>query len=187
MMLVRLETNFHVFWCPGEWLEIWWLFNVILGSPRSCEPSWRTLNGSPGPSNNYSRIPETRDPETETGNLETGKRVHGIHDTLEKELQMIPRSLAAPSREPADWEIRWQSYRIWGSIPVNGHFRNSRFLSPNRSVIIDSHSELINEVICGCNQLVDELINVFSEHACCVCCDFESFRYGLGATRELRK
>ena len=42
--------------------------------------------------------PDSRDPETETGNLETEKRVHRIHDTLETGLHMIPRSLVAPSR-----------------------------------------------------------------------------------------
>ena len=57
--------------------------------------------GLPGPSNNNSWIPETdsRDPETETGNLETEKRVHKIHDTLETELQIMPRSLLASTRE----------------------------------------------------------------------------------------
>ena len=42
--------------------------------------------------------PDSRDPETETGNLETEKRVHRIHDTLETGLHMMPRSLVAPSR-----------------------------------------------------------------------------------------
>ena len=42
--------------------------------------------------------PDSRDPETETGNLETEKRVHRIHDTLETGLHRIPRSLVAPSR-----------------------------------------------------------------------------------------
>ena len=42
--------------------------------------------------------PDSRDPETETGNLETEKRVHRIHCTLETGLHMIPRSLVAPSR-----------------------------------------------------------------------------------------
>ena len=42
--------------------------------------------------------PESRDPETETGSLETEKRVHRIHGTLETGLHMIPRSLVAPSR-----------------------------------------------------------------------------------------
>ena len=41
---------------------------------------------------------DSRDPETETGNLETEKRVHRIHGTLETGLHMIPRSLVAPSR-----------------------------------------------------------------------------------------
>ena len=42
--------------------------------------------------------PESRDPETETGNLETEKRAHRIHGTLETGLHMIPRSLVAPTR-----------------------------------------------------------------------------------------
>ena len=42
--------------------------------------------------------PDSRDPETETGNPENEKRVHRIHDTLETGLQRILRSLVAPSR-----------------------------------------------------------------------------------------
>jgi translation initiation factor 6 (eIF-6) len=42
--------------------------------------------------------PDSTDPETETGNLETEKGVHRIHGTLETGLQIIPRSLVAPSR-----------------------------------------------------------------------------------------
>ena len=56
---------------------------------------------SAGPSNNNnSRIPETdpRDPETETGSLETEKGVHRIHRTLESGLQIMLRSLVAPTR-----------------------------------------------------------------------------------------
>ena len=47
----------------------------------------------PGPSNNNSRIPETG-----TGNLETELRVPRIHGTLGTGLQIIPRSLVAPTR-----------------------------------------------------------------------------------------
>ena len=39
-----------------------------------------------------------RYPETETGSLETEKRSHRIHDTLETALYMMPRSLVAPTR-----------------------------------------------------------------------------------------
>ena len=54
----------------------------------------------PGHSNNNSRISETdsSDPETETGNLETEKRVHRIHGTLETGLQRMLRSLVATTR-----------------------------------------------------------------------------------------
>ena len=38
----------------------------------------------------------TRDPDTKTGRLETGKRVHEIHGTLKTGLQDFPRSLVAP-------------------------------------------------------------------------------------------
>ena len=58
---------------------------MVLGSPLS--------NTYPG-----SLKPDSRDPETETGNLETEKRVDRIHGTLETGLHMIPRSLVAPSR-----------------------------------------------------------------------------------------
>ena len=50
--------------------------------------------------------PDSRDPETETGSLETEKRVHRIHGTLETGLHMIPRSLVAPSRGAGGfWEF----------------------------------------------------------------------------------
>ena len=62
-------------------------FSVILGSPQILRTlrvggNWvasRALsNTNPG-----SLKPDSRDPETETGNLETEKRVHRIHGTLE--------------------------------------------------------------------------------------------------------
>ena len=42
--------------------------------------------------------PDFRDPETETGSLETEKRVHRIQGTLETGLHRMLRSLVAPSR-----------------------------------------------------------------------------------------
>ena len=45
-------------------------------------PSRALSNTNPG-----SLIPDSGDPETETGNLETEKRVHRIHGTLETGLQ----------------------------------------------------------------------------------------------------
>ena len=41
---------------------------------------------------------DPRDPDTETGNLETEKRVHRIHDTLAMGLHMILRGPLAPTR-----------------------------------------------------------------------------------------
>ena len=57
-----------------------------------------TSNTNPG-----SLKPDSRDPETETGNLETEKRVHRIqHGTLETGLHRILRSLlAGPADLPA--------------------------------------------------------------------------------------
>ena len=52
--------------------------------------------------------PDSRDPETETGNLETEKRVRRIHGTLEKGVQIMPRSLVAPDKQgPADFLCSW--------------------------------------------------------------------------------
>ena len=74
---------------------------MILGSPqilstRQVEGNWygsRTLVTTiPG-----SLKPESRDPVTETGNLEIEKRVHRIQGTLETGLQIMPRSLVAPT------------------------------------------------------------------------------------------
>ena len=42
--------------------------------------------------------PDFRDPETESGSLETEKKAHRIHGTLEAGLHMMLRSLVAPSR-----------------------------------------------------------------------------------------
>ena len=50
--------------------------------------------------------PDSRDPETETGNLETEKRVHRIHGTLEMGLHMMRHSLVAPQGWPADYSRR---------------------------------------------------------------------------------
>ena len=47
--------------------------------------------------------PDSRDPETETGNLETDLRIHKIHGTLETGLHIHNSSQpGAPTRGPAD-------------------------------------------------------------------------------------
>ena len=74
---------------------------MILGSPQILRTlrvggklvaSRALSNTNPG-----SLKPDSRDPETETGDLET-ERVHRIHGTLETGLHMMLRSLVAPSR-----------------------------------------------------------------------------------------
>ena len=42
--------------------------------------------------------PDSRDPETETGNLETEKRVHRIHGTLETGLHKDPSQPGGPHK-----------------------------------------------------------------------------------------
>ena len=73
---------------------------MILGSPQILGTLWvevkwchpRSLVTTiPG-----SLKPDSRDPETETGNPETEKKVHRIHDTLEKGLQMITDDASQP-------------------------------------------------------------------------------------------
>ena len=66
--------------------------------------------------NNNSRIPETdsRDPESETGSLETEKRVHRIQDTLETGLQRMFCSLVAPARVAGG--LRVKDFEIWLEI-----------------------------------------------------------------------
>ena len=75
---------------------------MILGSPQISGPSGlggklacsRALVATiPG-----SMKPESRDPETETGNLETEKRVHRIHDTLETGLHKDPSQPGGPHK-----------------------------------------------------------------------------------------
>ena len=78
------------FWCPGDGLEK--SFSWLLGSkhPQISGPSGLVENGwRLGASNKHpgSLKPDFRDPETETGKLETEKRVHRIHGTLETGLQ----------------------------------------------------------------------------------------------------
>ena len=41
--------------------------------------------------------PDSKEPETETGKLETETRVHRMHGTLERAFQRILRSLVAPT------------------------------------------------------------------------------------------
>ena len=57
--------------------------------------------------------PTSRDPETETGNLQTEKRVHRIHGTLETDLQRMLRSLVAPTREAGGFHLTMAA-RGWG-------------------------------------------------------------------------
>ncbi len=50
MILGGFGNNFHDFCCPGDWLEIWWLFRLTLGSPQI--QSTRLVEGNsfvPGP------------------------------------------------------------------------------------------------------------------------------------------
>ena len=44
MILCCFGTNFHEFCCPGDWLEIWSLFKVTLGSPQILRPARWMLN-----------------------------------------------------------------------------------------------------------------------------------------------
>ena len=75
---------------------------MILGASRILRPSLvggkLVAGGSLVTIIPRSLKPDSRDPETETGNLEIEKRVHRIHGTLEAGLHMIPRSLVAPTR-----------------------------------------------------------------------------------------
>ena len=56
------------------------------------------FQGGPGVPPDPGTFQVEGNPETETGKLETEKRVHRIHGTLETGLHMMPRSLVAPSR-----------------------------------------------------------------------------------------
>ena len=75
---------------------------MILGSPQIL--GTLLVGGKLGGSRALRNIipgslrPDSRDPETETGDLETEKRAQRIHGTLETGLQRIPRSLVAPTR-----------------------------------------------------------------------------------------
>ena len=64
---------------------------VILGSPQILSTRLvggkLVAGGSLVTNNPGSLKPDSRDPETETGNLETEKRIHRMHDTLETGLR----------------------------------------------------------------------------------------------------
>ena len=55
-------------------------------------------SGSPVTNNPGSLKPDSKVPETETGNLETEKRVHRIHDTLETGLHNDPSQPGGPHK-----------------------------------------------------------------------------------------
>ena len=63
----------------------------------------------------------SRDPETETGSLENEKTVHRIHDTLEKGLQMVLRSLVAPHME-GRWILQSAGLRFDSEVFFKIHF-----------------------------------------------------------------
>ena len=82
---------------------------VILGSSQILRPSRvegklfhprALVTTIPG-----SLKPDSGDPETETGNLETEKRVHRIHGRMETGLHMMLRSLVAPSRGAGGFQL----------------------------------------------------------------------------------
>ena len=84
--------------------------------------SWALSNTNPG-----SLKPDSRDPKTETGNLETEKRVHRIHDTLETGLHMMPRSLVAPTRGAGG--LHWvQHNRLLTGLSQKTEFYDSGIL-----------------------------------------------------------
>ena len=86
MFVVRLGKNFHDLGNPGVGLESGWaciadLRRILIMRPAGL----MVICLCPGPSKKQSSIPETgsRDLETETGSLETERRVHRIHGILE--------------------------------------------------------------------------------------------------------
>ena len=65
--------------------------------------SWALVTNNPG-----SLKPDSRDPETETGKLETEKRVHRIHGTLETglPLRLTPMAaLQAALEKSRNWQV----------------------------------------------------------------------------------
>ena len=77
------------------------------------EPSWPVVIClSPGPRKNNFRIRETdsRDPETESGSLESEKSVRRTHGTLKTGLQRMRRSLVAPTRGASGY--------LWGKCEI---------------------------------------------------------------------
>ena len=99
---------------------------VILGSPQILGPSWvggklvhprALVTTIPG-----SLKPDSRDPETETGNLETEKRVHRIHGTLETGLHKDASQPGGPHKGgrrilnrgvPICATTKWEPYDVF--------------------------------------------------------------------------
>ena len=77
-----------------------------------------------GPSSNNSRIPasDSKEPETESGNLEFEKRVHRIHGTPETGLQRMTRSLVAPTTGAGGLIYFLFFYRRLGRVQPGNRF-----------------------------------------------------------------
>ena len=71
----------------------------VIPDPET-EPGWWWMEDPRALSNTIpgSLKPDPRDPETETGNLETEKRVHKIHGTLETGLHKDASQLGGPHK-----------------------------------------------------------------------------------------
>ena len=101
MIVGGLRTNFHAFYCPGDWLEIRWLFRVILGSPQILRPSGLKVNGSsPGSSNTIqdacNLTLEILRPRLGILRLRSGYIGYMVH--WKPDYTIIPRSVVAPTR-----------------------------------------------------------------------------------------
>ena len=121
MIFGDFGTNFHDFCCPGDWLEIWWLFRVMLGSPQILRPSWLVVNGlSPVPITNI-QDPwnEAKRPWNRTWRSWDWAR--STRDTWNTGLHRTPRSLVAPDKQilgivaSASWHL-WYANLSFGMI-----------------------------------------------------------------------
>ena len=86
--------------CPGDWLEIFQGDVFFTPDPALRHVGGR-LVGSRALVTNTSRIPETisRDPQTETGSLGAGLKVHRMHGIWEHKITKRALQSGGPSRE----------------------------------------------------------------------------------------
>ena len=108
MILGSLGTNFHDYCCPGDWLENWWIFRVILGASQI--QSIRLVGGKlVHPRALSNTVPGSLNTTLEMlrpmGILRWRRGYIGYMGHWKRDYTRIPRSLVARSRGAGGYKI----------------------------------------------------------------------------------